>query len=68
MAKKSFTAAPHLAHQTNTSRGEPINMTNRKPFRSKAQKEAARKDAVRCKDGAYRSTVPVQYHTRPASN
>lgn len=36
---------------------------NRKPFRSKRQKALAREEAVKGKDGAFRSFVPVQYHS-----
>ena len=35
---------------------------NRKPFRSKRQKILAAADAVKGKDGTFRSAVPVQYH------
>lgn len=35
---------------------------NRKPYRTKFQQEEAKADAVRCKDGAWRSTKPVSYH------
>ena len=46
-----------------------IKMTNRdynnyKPFRTKAQKAEARKTAVLCKDGTYRSNTPVSYHAK----
>jgi hypothetical protein len=37
-------------------------LTNRKPYRTKAQRKIARETAVKCKDGAYRSTAPVSYH------
>lgn len=43
---------------------QKINMINRKPFRTKAQKLEARTTAVKCEDGAYRSTAPVSIHTR----
>lgn len=35
---------------------------NRKPYRTKAQKEKARKDAVKDFDGAWRSNAPRSYH------
>lgn len=59
---------PHLAYQTKLSREGQINMLNRKPFRSAEQKKAARAAAVKCDDGAYRSTAPVQYHRSVATN
>jgi hypothetical protein len=37
-------------------------MTNRKPYRTKAQKRLARETATRREDGAYRSSAPVSYH------
>lgn len=48
--------------------GKPINncerdTKNRKPFRSKRQKALAREQAVKSEDGAFRSPVPVQYHS-----
>ena len=36
-----------------------INMHNRKPFRTKAQKQLARATAYKDKDGAWRSTAPI---------
>ena len=36
---------------------------NLKPYRTKAQKELARKTAVKCEDGAWRTDAPVSYHT-----
>lgn len=38
------------------------NMTNGKPFRTKAQKHEARLKAYRSKDGSWRSTAPVSFH------
>lgn len=38
---------------------------NRKPFRTKSQKAAAREDATVRGDGAYRSSAPVSYHPAP---
>lgn len=37
---------------------------NYKPYRTKAQKAEARKTAVKCQDGAWRSKAPVSYHHR----
>jgi hypothetical protein len=37
-------------------------LTNRKPYRTKAQKALARKTAYKADDGTYRSTAPVSYH------
>jgi hypothetical protein len=39
-----------------------VNMWNRKPYRNKAQKDAARLSAKLCDDGVYRSTAPVSIH------
>jgi hypothetical protein len=39
-------------------------MNNYKPYRTKAQKAEARKTAVRCQDGAWRSKADVSYHKR----
>lgn len=41
---------------------------NRKPYRTKAQKQVAKDAAVRCKDGAYRSTAPVSFHNPRKDN
>lgn len=41
------------------------NMHNRKPYRTARQKADARKDAVLCGDGAYRSDTPYCYHSAP---
>lgn len=38
-------------------------VSNRKPYRSKTQKEEARRRAYRAKDGAWRSTAPCSYHS-----
>lgn len=38
------------------------NMVNRKPYRTAAQKAEARATAVKCDDGAYRSSAPVSYN------
>lgn len=36
---------------------------NYKPYRTKAQKEEARRTARKCEDGAWRSNAPVSYHS-----
>jgi hypothetical protein len=38
------------------------NMTNGKPYRTKAQKAEARAKARKDDDGTYRSSAPVSYH------
>lgn len=38
------------------------NMSNRKPFRSKALKARAKKEAVKTKGGFWTAAVPVQFH------
>lgn len=43
-------------------------MTNRKPYRTKAQKQLARKTAEKRSDGAYRSTAPKSYHQEKKAN
>lgn len=37
-------------------------MTNKKPYRTKAQKIEARRTAVKCEDGTWRTKAPVSYH------
>ncbi len=37
-------------------------LMNRKPYRDKYEKVRARKKARKCKDGAYRCTLPTQRH------
>jgi len=39
-------------------------MVNRKPYRNAAEKAEARRTAVLCNDGVYRSNAPVRYHTK----
>lgn len=52
--------APHLAYQTKFTRTGERDTTNRKPYRTAAQKYAARQDA-RLVDGRYVSSAPVSY-------
>ncbi len=54
--------AAHLANQTSFTRIGKLDMQNRKPFRTAAQKALARQTARKCDDGTYRSTAPVSYH------
>lgn len=37
-------------------------MTNRKPYRTKAQKAEAKRTAYKAKDGTHRSSAPVSFH------
>lgn len=39
-----------------------VDTNNYKPYRTKEQKALARKTAVKCEDGTWRSTAPVSYH------
>lgn len=52
---------------TDKTRTGERNMTNRKPFRTKAQKEEARRTAYKCKDGTWRSDAPTSLHKGPNS-
>jgi len=51
---------PHKAHQTKFTRTGERDTTNRKPYRTAAQKVAAQRDAV-LKDGRYVSNAPVSF-------
>jgi hypothetical protein len=42
--------------------GHTPDYTNRKPFRTKAQKRLARETAWKGSDGAYHSDAPVSFH------
>lgn len=44
---------------------EPLNMLNMKPYRTASQKEEARANAKKGKDGTWHSTAPVSHHVRP---
>lgn len=48
--------------QTNFTRTGNRDMTNRKPYRTAAQKAEARRTAEKGKDGVWRSNAPVSYH------
>jgi hypothetical protein len=54
---------PHLAHQTTYTRTGKLNMLNRKPFRTAAQKAEARRTA-RLFGGTHVSGSPVSYHAK----
>lgn len=54
---------PHLAFQTRYTRTGERNMLNRKPYRTKAQKELARASVFRHK-GAFCSNAPVSFHSK----
>lgn len=41
-----------------------VDYNNYKPFRTKEQKAEARRTAVLCKDGTWRSSAPVSYHAK----
>lgn len=51
----------HLAHQTGLTRTGKINMLNRKPYRTAAQKAEARRTAEKV-GGTYVSNAQVSYH------
>lgn len=46
-------------------RNPQIEMWNRKPYRTKAQKAEARQTATKCSDGAIRSNAPFSIHPKP---
>lgn len=58
--------AAFSSYQTDYTRTGKLNMLNRKPYRTKAQKDEARRTARKCDDGAYRSSAPVSFHRAPA--
>lgn len=49
-------------YATNYTRTGKLDMLNRKPFRTAAQKAEARRTATKGADGAWRSSAPVSYH------
>lgn len=61
------TNMPELAYQTQYTRTGKLNMVNRKPYRTAAQKRTAKSNAHKCEDGAYRSAAPVSFHAAPRS-
>ena len=61
MAKANTPA--HMAHATKMTRDGVRDYTNRKPYRTKQQKEQARRGAVKSsEDGAFHSYAPRSYH------
>ncbi len=52
--------SPYATALTRTGK---VDMLNRKPFRTKAQKNDARASAVKEKDGVFRSSAPVSFHS-----
>lgn len=44
------------------------NMANRKPFRNKMERRAAKSVAIRNPSGHYTSNAPRRYHNEPAFN
>lgn len=54
--------AIQIACQTQYTRTGERNMKNRKPYRSKALKEQAKKSATKTKGGFYTSPTKVLYH------
>lgn len=52
-------------YSTQFTRTGERDMVNRKPFRTKAQKKLAKDSARKDKDGTFRSSAPVSYHTQP---
>ena len=62
MAKHKVVTPPHLVCQTQFSLTGRPNMKNRKPFRTKEQKELARATARKGDDGVIRSDAQVSYH------
>ena len=53
----------HLQHSTKFTREGERDMTNRKPYRTKALKAKAQKQAIQGNDGVWRSNVPTLLHT-----
>ena len=51
--------SPYASQYTRTGK---IDMTNKKPFRTKEQKALARKMAEKTKDGYFVSKAPRSYH------
>lgn len=59
-----MTTEAHLSYQTDYTRTGKINMINRKPYRTKAQKETASRMAHKGEDGAWHSAAPLSFHSR----
>lgn len=60
MQKHSSRLEPHKSHQTKMTRTGERDMTNRKPYRTAAQKAEARATA-RLVNGRYVSSAPVSF-------
>lgn len=54
-----------LAHLAGRAENTALMNHNRKPYRSKALKAQARREAVKCDDGAWRTDTPVLWHPAP---
>lgn len=53
----------HMAFATSFTREGKLDMTNRKPFRTRQQKKMARESARRDpKTGTWKSSAPVSFH------
>ncbi len=55
-----------IACMTGATRDGTMNMENRKPYRTKAQKAEAKAKAGKSQDGVFRSIVPRSYHGKNA--
>ncbi|QKV17829.1 hypothetical protein [Oricola thermophila] len=62
MINRHLLTATQIAFMTKLTREGVRDMTNRKPYRTKAMKAEARRTAYVDKNGAWRSTAPTQYH------
>lgn len=61
--KQNNSAPAHLRYQTKFSREGVLDMSNKKPYRTKALKREAREKAVKTKDGHYFCPrVPTRTH------
>ena len=55
----------HNPYATTFTRTGKLDMLNKKPFRTAAQKAEARRTARKDADGTWRSSAPVSYHRSP---
>ena len=67
MARQNANKGGHEACQTSFTRTGQVDMVNHKPYRTASQKAEARRTAYKDKDGAFRSSAPVSYHTKPSA-
>lgn len=51
-----------IGSMTSLTRTGKLDLTNKKPYRTKEMKALARETAVRGADTVFRSAVPVRYH------